>query len=171
MVEAPRKSGALISADLALEQGRDVFAIPADINRPNSEGCNHLIRKGGAELVQSPTDILSYYDQHDQHEYKKRMKARVRPIEQRKLAAPNHFTAVSRTDTALPVMEMRRLEGTPEECAVWRTVHDGKYTVDAIVDATGLPVATVLTALTMLEMGAYVIRAGGSYRAADDVEV
>lgn len=171
VVEAPRKSGALISADLALEQGRDVFAIPADINRPNSEGCNHLIRKGGAELVQSPTDILSYYDQHDQHEYKKRMKARVRPIEQRKLAAPNHFTAVSRTDTAPPVMEMRRLEGTPEECAVWRTVHDGKYTVDAIVDATGLPVATVLTALTMLEMGAYVIRAGGSYRAADDVEV
>lgn len=168
VVEAPKKSGALISADLALEQGRDVFAVPADINRPNSEGCNNIIRRGGAELVQSPTDILSYYGQRTQ---KKRAKARVVPIEQRALASPHPFTAATQADDTPPAMEMRKLEGSPEERAVWYAVHDGQYTVDAIVEATGLTAAAVLSALTMLEVGVYVIRAGDGYRAADDVEL
>lgn len=167
IVEAPKKSGALISADLALEQSRDVFAVPADINRPNSEGCNNIIRRGSAELVQSPADILSYYGQ----EHKTRTKARVVPIEQRKLASPSPFAAAKQADDAPPVMEMRKLEGSPEERAVWYAVHDGQYTVDAIVEATGLTAAAVLTALTMLEVGVYVIRAGDGYRAADDVEL
>lgn len=61
LIEAPKKSGALISAELALEQGRDVFAVPGGINHPESEGCNIRIREGAAELVQSPADILAYY--------------------------------------------------------------------------------------------------------------
>ena len=67
IVEAPKKSGALISADLALEQGRDVFAVPGDINRPSSAGCNARIRQGAAELVQEPADILSQYQLTDAH--------------------------------------------------------------------------------------------------------
>lgn len=169
VVEAPKKSGALISADLALEQGRDVFAVPADINRPNSAGCNSIIRKGCAELVQAPADILSHYGQSEQ---KKCAAARVVPIARpRKLASPESYAVEEQADAAPPVMEMRRLDGSEEERAVWRAVHDGQYTVDAIVEATGLTASAVLTALTMLELGVYVIRAGDGYRAADDVEI
>jgi DNA processing protein len=57
VVEAPLKSGALITANFALDQGRDVFAIPGNINSPNSHGTNQLIKEG-AKLVESVEDVL-----------------------------------------------------------------------------------------------------------------
>lgn len=60
VVEAAKKSGSLITADLALDQGKDVFSIPGRIYDKYSEGTNHLI-KMGAKLVSSIDDILEEY--------------------------------------------------------------------------------------------------------------
>lgn len=59
--EAGNKSGTLITANLALEHGRDVFAVPGDIFRETSSGTNTLIARGEAKCIQSAQDILEEY--------------------------------------------------------------------------------------------------------------
>ena len=57
VVEATVKGGALITVEAALRHGRQVFAVPGDVGRPSSEGCNLLIRDG-AFPVTSPEDLI-----------------------------------------------------------------------------------------------------------------
>ena len=60
IIEAKEKSGSLITAQLGLEQGKDIFAVPGRGCDILSKGCNQLIKQG-AFLVDSPQDILDYY--------------------------------------------------------------------------------------------------------------
>ena len=59
VIEAGERSGALITAEFALEDGRDVFAVPGSILESSSDGCNHLIAKGSAHLALGPEDVLT----------------------------------------------------------------------------------------------------------------
>lgn len=58
IIEAKQKSGSLITADCALEQGKDVYAVPGRMTDPLSAGCNHLIRQGAGILL-SPEEVIS----------------------------------------------------------------------------------------------------------------
>lgn len=59
IVESGAKGGSLITAEFALDQNKELFAIPGNINTRNSEGCNNLIKKGYAKLVMNVDDVLS----------------------------------------------------------------------------------------------------------------
>ena len=61
VVEAGERSGALITADFALEQGREVFAVPGNVLSPASRGTNRLIQKGAYAMI-SPQDVLDVLD-------------------------------------------------------------------------------------------------------------
>lgn len=70
VVEAAGRSGSLITAELALGESRDVFAVPGPIHAPKSRGTNKLIQDGGAKLVMSAEDVIGEYNHLSVVQYK-----------------------------------------------------------------------------------------------------
>ena len=64
LVESAEKGGGLITARIAQDYGRAVFAFPGAVGAPYSEGCNHLIRDNGASLLTSATDLVAAMGWH-----------------------------------------------------------------------------------------------------------
>jgi DNA processing protein len=125
VVEANLTSGALITANFAVEYGRQVFAVPGRIDSPRSKGCHELIKKG-AKLCEGAEDILS--------EFEYLFPASNRP------AAPNE-TGV------LPALEL-----SEHEQKIFGALDSEELSIDDVIRKCGLPSSTVSVALLSLEM-------------------
>ncbi|MEY3580151.1 MAG: hypothetical protein RI984_1255 [Pseudomonadota bacterium] len=137
VVEAAAQSGSLITARSALEQGREVFAIPGSIHSPLAKGCHQLIRQG-AKLVESAQDILE--ELRWDH-----------PLLQANLGNTTQIAASNLSDP--------KLQSLLENMG-----HDA-LSVDQLVARSGLPVASVQAALLHLEMQGHIeCLAGGQVR-------
>lgn len=138
VVEASLKSGSLITARLAAECGRDVFAIPGSIHEPRARGCHHLIRNG-ATLVTEAAEIIEALRPIG-HELGDALRAR--------LATQSAQAPVA---TASDAGNQRLLEA----------IGFAPTDFDSLVTATGLTAGAISSMLTALELDGHVADLGG----------
>jgi DNA processing protein len=134
VVEAAPRSGSLITARLAAEQGREVMAVPGSPLDPRAQGCNQLIRDG-ATLVQSAADVLES----------------LRPFGADRLAAPRDAYQAPIGDDA----------GPDERATVTGLLGPSPVPVDEIVRLSGLAPAVVQLVLLELELAGRLERHAG----------
>lgn len=135
LVEAAENSGSLITARLALEQGREVFAVPGNITSRNSFGTNYLIKAAGAKLVQAWQDVAA--------ELPPDMAARLLP--------PAPKAAARAQQTPPPAHNFASL--TENERAVFALLStDEPVHIDALADTSRLGVPELTAVLFNLEM-------------------
>ena len=149
VVEAPRRSGALITANLALEQGRDLFAVPGNVDALNSEGTNALIRDC-ARAVTCGQDILMEYE--GLYPYAIRRGAEIFDAPEPVIENEPETKSAIDNPPSIPYIDLEsRLSGfTAEEQDMLRAMKDGETHIDDIIAETGFPAAKVLSGLTLL---------------------
>ncbi len=125
VVEANLSSGALITANFAVEYGRQIFAVPGRIDSPRSKGCHELIKKG-AKLCEGVEDILSEF------EYL--------------------FPATNRASSPGETGFLPALELSGHEQKVHAALNNEEISIDEVIRKSGLPASAVNVALFSLEM-------------------
>jgi len=122
IVEAGFGSGALITATQAIDQGRNVYAVPGQIDRPTAAGSNRLIQQG-AKLVTSAADILDDIN-----------------------------VLIPRTPQEQPIPPDRTGTLKPDEKLVYDAIGDSETPIDTIISRSNLPSGRVSSTLLLLEM-------------------
>jgi DNA processing protein len=140
VVEAAEGSGSLITANYALEQNREVFAVPGSPLDPRAKGTNRLIREG-ATLTESAEDVLSH----------------LRPIIGREFSEPARETDVPRADAHAIEVEADRIRAKIEEA-----LGPAPIEIDELIRLTKAPAAAVLTVLLELELAGRLSRQPGN---------
>lgn len=139
VVEAAERSGSLITARLAAEMSREVFALPGPIDSPLSRGCHRLLREG-AQLVETPRELVASLD-----------------------FAPLAEPAADRAQTPFGSTGSGDALDTRYEMLL-NALGFGPANIDSLVDRTGLPAPAVASMLLILELGGDVESlAGGRY--------
>ena len=178
-VESARASGTLLTVNHAIEQDREVFAVPGPIDAPQSEGTNRLIQEGCAKLIMEADDVLC--------EFVDRFPGKLRLGRSASLS-PEAEAQRLEGAAAVPGQKERSREKPPQEergdmvYLRWadckETLTDDQRTVllaldgsavqaDDLVERTQLPARRVLSALTVLQIHGYVAEESGKrFRAA-----
>ena len=154
VVEAPGHSGALITARLALEQGREVYAVPGPIDAPDSVGCNRLIRDG-AGLAAEGWDILRDFQERFPEKLRPARKLPAwTPLPTRRRAEPRRTPEPAPEPEKAPALRAVSREGlTDDQIALLGVLEpEGPVQVDDLIESTGIPARRVSSALTMLEI-------------------
>ena len=136
VIEAGARSGSLITARLAGDQGREVFAVPGSPRNPVARGCHRLIRQG-AKLVEDERDVLV------------ELKPQIRDVLESAGAPPAGAEQEGLDAEHRALLEQMGFEQT---------------TVDALVERSGLPVQQVSAMLLLLELEGHVVAGGGFYQ-------
>ncbi len=140
VVEAARRSGSLITARCAGEQGREVFAIPGSIHSPQSHGCHQLIRTG-AKLVESAQDVL----------------------EELRIPIQNQILTSPKSAAAKP--ESGRVAMDKDNEILLHALGFAPASLDQLIARTGLAPGSAASMLLMLELqGEIEVAPGGRYR-------
>jgi DNA processing protein len=147
VVEAGRRSGALITAGWALEQGRDCFLVPGPFDAPTSAGCHAFMRSfpGQTRVVCGIPELLEDLEL----------------VEPDLPTAPQQRSPSSQSHAAGPEAALAVLGGV--ERALADLLALGPATADELARRTSLPVAAVLSALTLLELRGFVTGTYGRY--------
>lgn len=165
VVEAPEASGTLITADRALEQGRDVFALPGQVGDWHCTGSNLLLRDG-AGVVTDAWDILSHYVDRFPHKIRNvRVKTPKRyggGSSEEKEKPEKPAAAEKEKEPKLPLLDLTGNHGlTDDQIRVVKALRGRTLQVDDLIEETQLPTRRVLSALTILEIDKIVTQSGG----------
>lgn len=158
VVEASNRSGALITARLAGEQGREVFAVPGEIFSELSTGTHKLI-DNGAKLINTVDDLLNELPQHAFNQTSPLASPPVPhtgkelpgepPVAKRDAQPASSHTASEKRE---PVPVIPPPDLTPDEKTVFDAIEVPSSHIDVIVRATQLPISQVSSVLLMLEL-------------------
>ncbi|MDR2212338.1 MAG: DNA-processing protein DprA [Pseudomonadales bacterium] len=146
VVEAAAKSGSLITARLAAEQGREVFAIPGAIHNPQTRGCHALLRTG-AKLVESVADILEELPAFAAWE-RQRLKAQS-------------------VEAKAPAVVIDEASLSPQERDIVKALGYGEVSLEQLVRSVNLPVELLLGHLSELELRGLIRAGAGGFSCAN----